>query len=159
MQALRDNQTNSEGLLQLVSFNLADEVFGIDILKVREINRMVDITRVPNSPPYVEGIINLRGRVIPILDLRAKFGLPRKAVDKTTRIIVVEISGSIVGFIVDAVSEVFRIPKNITEPPPDVVAGVDSEYITAVGKLEDRLLILLDLDKVFADCQTAEAAV
>jgi purine-binding chemotaxis protein CheW len=158
MQELRDNQTNSEGLLQLVSFNLADEVFGIDILKVREINRMVDITRVPNSPPYVEGIINLRGRVIPILDLRAKFGLPRKAVDKTTRIIVVEISGSIVGFIVDAVSEVFRILKNITEPPPDVVAGVDSEYITAVGKLEDRLLILLDLDKVFADCQTAETA-
>lgn len=136
-------------LLQLVSFKIGDEEFGVDILKVQEINRMLEVTRVPNAPEYIDGVINLRGKVIPIIDLRRRFGMERKVHDKNTRIVVVELNGKIVGFVVDAVSEVLRIPKSVTEPPPAIVAGIEAEYITAVGKLEDRLLILLDLEKVF----------
>lgn len=145
------SQGKSEELIQLVSFNIGSEEFGVDILKVQEINRMLDVTRVPNGPEYVDGVINLRGKVIPIIDLRRRFQMPRKEHDKNTRIIVVELSGKVVGFVVDAVSEVLRIPKSVTEPPPPIVAGVDAAYITAVGKLEDRLLILLDLEKVLSN--------
>jgi purine-binding chemotaxis protein CheW len=143
-------QDAASELLQLVSFNIGQEEFGVDILKVQEINRMLTVTHVPNSPHYVDGVINLRGKVIPIIDLRTRLGLERKEHDKDTRIIVVELEGKTVGFVVDAVSEVLRIPRNITEPPPVLASGVDSSYITAVGKLEDRLLILLDLDKVLS---------
>ena len=96
------------------------------------------------------GVINLRGKVIPIIDLRRRFGLAFKAPDKNTRIIVIEINSIIVGFVVDAVSEVLRIPTSTVEPPPPVVAGVDSDYVSGVGKLHDRLLILLDLDKLLS---------
>jgi purine-binding chemotaxis protein CheW len=143
------SDANSGGeLLQLVSFKIGDEEFGVDILKVQEINRMVDVTRVPNAPEYVEGVINLRGKVIPIIDLRKRLGLTQKENDKDTRIIVVELNQKVIGFIVDSVSEVLRINKSITEPPPQMVAGIESDYITAIGKLEDRLLILLDLEKI-----------
>ncbi len=143
----RGNGTGEE-LLQLVSFNIGDEEFGVDILQVQEINRMLEVTRVPNAPEYVDGVINLRGKVIPIIDLRRRFGMERKPHDKNTRIVVVELSKQVVGFVVDAVQEVLRIPKSVTEPPPSIAGGVHEEYITAVGKLEDRLLILLDLQKV-----------
>lgn len=138
----------SEELLQLVSFKIGDEEFGVDILKVQEINRMLQVTHVPNAPAYVEGVINLRGKVIPVVDLRQRLGLERKEKDKHTRIIVMELSGKVVGFVVDAVSEVLRIPRSVTEPPPQVAGGMNADYITAVGKLEDRLLTLLDLEKV-----------
>ncbi len=138
----------SDELLQLVSFNIGEEEFGVDILKVQEINRMVDITRVPNAPDYVEGVINLRGKVIPIIDLRHRLNMTQKEVDKDTRIIVVELENKIIGFIVDAVNEVLRINKSITEAPPAMIAGIDAEYITSIGKLEDRLLILLDLERI-----------
>jgi purine-binding chemotaxis protein CheW len=138
-------------LLQLVSFNIGDEEFGVDILKVQEINRMVQVTRVPNTPDYVLGVINLRGKVIPIIDMRNRLGMATKEFDKDTRIVIVEIESKVIGFVVDAVSEVIRINKSITEPPPPMVAGIDSEYITAIGKLEDRLLILLDLRKILTD--------
>jgi len=148
-------QRKSEELLQLVSFNIGGEEFGVDILKVREINRMIEVTRVPNAPEFVDGVINLRGKVIPIIDLRRRFGMARKDHDKNTRIVVVELNGRVIGFVVDAVSEVLRIPKSITEPPPPIVAGVHAEYITAVGKLEDRLLILLDLERILSDGENA----
>ena len=144
-------QAKSEELIQLVSFTIGDEEFGVDILKVQEINRMLAVTRVPNSPEYIDGVINLRGKVIPIIDLRRRFQMERREHDKNTRIVVVELSGKVVGFVVDAVSEVMRIPKSVTEPPPPIVAGIDAEYITAVAKLEDRLLILLDLEKVLVN--------
>ncbi len=135
-------------LLQLVSFNIGSEEFGVDILKVQEINRMVEITRVPQAPPYVEGVINLRGKVIPIVDLRKRFNMEEKEYDKNTRIVVVDISGNIMGMVVDSVSEVLRLPANTIEPPPEIVASINSEYIKGVAKLEDRLLIFLDLSKV-----------
>ena len=122
--------------------------FGVDILKVQEINRMVEITKVPQAPHYVEGVINLRGKVIPIIDLRKRFNLEMKEYDKNTRIVVVDINNNIMGMIVDAVSEVLRLPADTVEPPPELVTGVNSEYIKAVAKLEDRLLIFLDLSKV-----------
>jgi purine-binding chemotaxis protein CheW len=155
-EAVEAKHTGGDELLQLVSFNIGDEEFGVDILQVQEINRMLEVTRVPNAPEYVDGVINLRGKVIPIIDLRRRFGMDRKEHDKHTRIVVVELSGKVVGFVVDAVREVLRIPRGVTEPPPDIAGGKKDEYITGVGKLEDRLLILLDLEKVLG--AVAEAA-
>lgn len=140
----------TEELLQLVSFKIGDAEFGVDILKVQEINKMMELTVVPNTPPFVEGVVNLRGRIIPVLNLRARLGLDVKEYDAETRIIVVEMEDKTIGFIVDEVNEVLRIPKSITEPPPQIVSGVESDYITAIGKLEDRLLILLDLTKILS---------
>ena len=137
----------SDELLQLVSFKIGNEEFGVDILKVQEINRMVEITKVPQTPSYVEGVINLRGKVIPIVDLRKRFNLELKEADKNTRIVVVDIEGSIIGMVVDSVSEVLRLPSDTLEPAPEIVTGVNSEYIKGVAKLEDRLLIFLDLSK------------
>ena len=142
------SQKEQQELLQLVSFKIGDEEFGVDILSVQEINRMSQITKVPNTPEFIEGVINLRGRIIPVIDLRVKLGMTRKDHGKNTRIVVVEIKGQTIGFIVDEVSEVLRISKDITEAPPDMVGGVNSDYITSIGKLEDRLLILLDLEKI-----------
>jgi len=138
-------------LMQLVTFSIGEEEFGVDILKVQEIIRTMEITKVPKAPVFVEGVINLRGKVIPIIDLRRRFGLSSKEHDKHTRIIVIEINNMIVGFVVDSVSEVLRIPAGTVEPPPAVVAGMESEYISGVGKLQDRLLILLDLDRLLSN--------
>ena len=137
-------------LLQLVTFSIGEEEFGVDILKVQEIIRTMEITKIPRTQDFVEGVINLRGKVIPIIDLRQRFGLDSKSHDKDTRIIVIEINMMIVGFVVVAVSEVLRIPASTVEPPPPVVAGLESDYISGVGKLHDRLLILLDLDKLLS---------
>jgi purine-binding chemotaxis protein CheW len=153
MNDLNEQKNDSTELLQLVSFIIGNEEFAVDILYVQEINRMIQITKVPNAPDFVDGVINLRGRVIPVIDLRCKLGMTKKEQDKNTRIIVVEVGGKTVGFIVDAVNEVLRIPKNITEPPPELVSGVNAEFIKAVGKLEDRLLILLDLEKILSASQ------
>ncbi len=142
------NSVGNGDELQLVSFNIGSEEFGVEILKVQEINRMVEITRVPQAPHYVEGVINLRGKVIPIIDLRKRFSLDVKEYDKNTRIVVVDINGNIMGMIVDAVSEVLRLSSSTIEPPPEIVTGVNAEYIKGVAKLEDRLLIFLDLSKV-----------
>lgn len=149
-----ENQTViSEELLQLVSFKLGDAEFGVDILRVQEINKMMDLTVVPNTPSFVEGVVNLRGRIIPVINLRSKLGMPVREYDTETRIIVVELDDKTIGFIVDEVNEVLRIPKSITEQPPQIVSGVDSEYITAIGKLEDRLLILLDLTRILSNAE------
>jgi len=144
-------------LLQLVTFAISEEEFGIDILRVQEIIRIMPITKVPNSPPSVDGVINLRGRVIPVIDLRRRFGMGAKEHDNSTRIIVIEIHGMIIGFVVDGVSEVLRIQSSTVEPPPPVVAGVESEYIKGVGKLDDRLLILLDIDKLLTSEEIRQA--
>jgi purine-binding chemotaxis protein CheW len=151
MSDLTQDKYESIELLQLVSFKIESEEFGIDILNVQEINKMTQITKVPGSPKFVEGVINLRGRVIPVVNLRLKMSLPDKEFDKDTRIIVVDLSGKTIGFLVDSVSEVLRISKNLFEAPPTMVASINSNYITAVGKLEDRLLILLDFEKVLSE--------
>jgi purine-binding chemotaxis protein CheW len=155
--------SNSTGklseLLELVSFKIGNEEFGVDISNVKEIIKMLQITKVPNSPDFVEGVINLRGKVIPVIDLRSRLHMEKRKQDKDTRIIVVELNNSIVGFIVDAVSEVLRIPASITEAPPEMVTGYNSDFIQAVGKLEDRLLILIDLSKVLTSKENEELSV
>jgi purine-binding chemotaxis protein CheW len=139
---------NYKEVLQLVSFKIGNEEFGVDILQVQEINRLVEVTHVPNAPDFVEGVMNLRGRIVPVVNLRKRLGLEKRENDKDTRIVVVEIEGKTIGFIVDSVSEVLRVPKSVVEPPPELISGVDSEYIIGIAKLENRLLILLDLKKV-----------
>jgi purine-binding chemotaxis protein CheW len=134
--------------LQIVTFRVGEEDFSVSILKVQEIIRMSEITKVPRSPEFVEGVINLRGKVIPVIDLSKRFGLIAAERDNDTRTIVVDCGGKVVGLIVDSVTEVLRLSKATVEPPPDIVGGVDSDYISGVGKLDDRLVILLDIDKV-----------
>lgn len=138
-------------LIQLVSFNLDQEEYGVDVLKVREIIRMPVVTRVPNTPHYVEGVINLRGKVIPIISMRKRFGLMEVDSDKQTRIMVMDVEGELMGFIVDAVSEVIRISGSEIQPSPAVVAsGLDQECIAGVINQAERLLVLLDLEKMFS---------
>jgi len=145
--------TSLDELLQLVSFRIGEELYGVDILIVQEINRYTEITKVPQAPDFVEGMMNLRGRVIPIIDLRKRFGMDLKEHDKDTRIVVVDIKSSVLGMIVDSVSEVLRIPSNTVEPAPDIATSVSTEYIRGVAKLEDRLLILLELTSIFSDVE------
>lgn len=142
------------GLLQLVTFHLCDEEFAVDILNIQGINRMVQVTRVPNSPDFVEGIINLRGQVIPIIDLRKRLNMPHKDYNKQTRFIVVEIHKLVTGFIVDSVNEVLRIDRSVTEAPPALIGNVSNEFITGIAKLDDRLITLLDLDKILSFDET-----
>lgn len=140
-----------EQVLQLVTFRLGNEEFGIDIKKVQEINRMIDITKIPNAPSYIEGVVNLRGKIIPIVDLRTKLGFGGAERDKATRIMVVEIEGSVLGFIVDSVSEVLRIADATVEAAPSITGGTDSAYIEGVINLNDRILILLSLNALFSN--------
>jgi purine-binding chemotaxis protein CheW len=140
---------------QLVTFRLDGEEFAIEILKVQEIIRKIDSTRVPNAPAFVEGVINLRGKVVPVICLRKRFGLPDPGEgDALSRIVVVEVGGTVAGLLVDSVSEVLRIPEETIEPPPKLVK-VDSDYVSGVGKLQDRLLMLLDVDKLLSDVEKA----
>lgn len=145
-------RTGDQGeLIQLVSFSLDHEEYGVDVLKVREIIRMPSITRVPNTPQYVEGVINLRGKVIPIINMRRRFGLNELEYDKQTRIMVMDIEGELMGFIVDSVSEVIRISSSEIQPSPAVVtSGIDQECIAGVINQAERLLVLLDLQKMFS---------
>ncbi|QQE13594.1 chemotaxis protein CheW [Planctomycetota bacterium] len=142
----------SEGeLLQLVSFVVGDEEFAVPILSVQEINRMMQITRVPQSPEYVEGVINLRGKIIPVIDLRKRFSMGELKDSSDARIIVVEVANRVIGFTVDRVNEVLRISSDIVDPPPSICSSISTDYIQGVGKLNDRLLIMLNLEKLFAD--------
>ena len=151
------NHSGNEGeLLQLVSFEVGDEEFAVSILSVQEINRIMQITRVPQSPPFVEGVINLRGKIIPVINLRKRFGLPALENSDDVRIIVVEVANRVLGFTVDRVNEVLRISSDIVEPAPSMVSGHNTDYVQGVGKLDDRLLILLNLEKLFTADEIAE---
>jgi purine-binding chemotaxis protein CheW len=143
-------------LLQLVSFSVAAEEYGLDILRVQEIIRTRQLTRVPNLPEYVEGVINLRGKVIPVIALRRRLGLEPAETDKNTRIVVVDVHGQTLGFIVDAVSEVLRISSDTVEPTPRI-GTVEREYISGVGKLDSRLLLMLDLERLMNQAEISAA--
>ena len=142
--------------IQVVSFKLGSEEYGVDIAQVQEINRMVAITHVPRAPQFMEGVINLRGQLIPIIDLRTRFGMPRTEHTKNTRIVVTEIGAKRVGMVVDSVSEVLRLPSDQIEDAPEMITGVDTEYIRGVGKIEDRLIILLDLGRIISGAEKRE---
>lgn len=141
------------GLQQLVSFKLGSEEYGVQIMRVQEIIRVQEITKVPQMPDFIEGVINLRGNVIPVIDLRKRFDMESKSHDDGTRIIVVNVEDRIIGVVVDSVEEVQRIDSAQVDPPPLIVQGIGRDYIQGVCRLENRLLILLDLDKVLAQSE------
>ncbi|MEM1184851.1 MAG: chemotaxis protein CheW [Planctomycetota bacterium] len=148
-QTSTDIDTSGDAQLQLVTFEVNGEEFAVDILAVHEINRMMELTRVPQSPPEVVGVINLRGKIIPVIDLRSRFRMPPGEETDHNRIVVVEVAGRVIGFIVDRVHEVLRVPGTIVDTAPQMVTSIDTDFIAGVGKLDDRLLILLDLPKLF----------
>jgi purine-binding chemotaxis protein CheW len=135
---------------QIVVFELSSEYFGVEIAKVESIIKMQPITQMPHVPVFVEGVTNLRGKVLPVIDLRKRFRLPSQEVDKNSRIIVVSVDQTEVGMIVDAVSEVMSIPEGAVEVAPAITSSVDSAFITGIAKLDNRLVILLDLARVLS---------
>jgi purine-binding chemotaxis protein CheW len=138
--------TYSSNQIQLVVFKLDKEEYGVSILQVQEIKRMTDITRVPHTPDYIKGVINLRGSVLPVIDLKTRLNLPLSEYGDDTRIIIVKVEELCVGIIVDAVSEVMTIESNHIEPAQSVVGGVSTAYLSGVGKLDDRLIILINVE-------------
>ena len=134
--------------LHLVGFRVGRETFGVPIHLVHEIVRVPEITAVPEAPEYIEGVINLRGKIVSVLDLRKRFGEKEIASDRKNRVIVVEMDKKLVGLIVDAASEVLKVPEAEIENPPNVFEEGDLNYVTGVGKLKGRLIILIDLTKV-----------
>ena len=145
---------STDDILQLVTFTLGNEDYAVDILKVQEINRMSEIAKVPNAPSYVEGVINLRGRVIPVISLRQRMGLSDKEKDTKSRIMIVDIQGITLGLVVDSVSEVLRIPLSTVEPTPQMATDISTEFIKGIAKLEDRLIILIDIDRMIEKSET-----
>lgn len=151
-------QQLSGELAHLVCFRLGEEEYGVDIGSVQEINRMMPITRVPRAPAFMKGVVNLRGQLIPIVDLRRRFGMPPVEPTKSTRIVVVEIGHSRVGMVVDGVSEVLKIPVEHIEPAPEMIADVDAGYVKGVGKSGERLIVLLELAPIILGAREADTA-
>jgi purine-binding chemotaxis protein CheW len=147
---MSENKKGS-GEIQLVVFKIGEEEFGVEINQVREIVKLVSITRMPKSPAFIEGVVNLRGQIITVIDLSKRLDLPSAGRSEATRIMVVEIGENIVGMIVDSVSEVLRLSENNIEDTPSLIdTEVHEKYLRGVGKSEDRLLILLDLNEVLS---------
>lgn len=153
---MRTEKETVKTYLKLVGFRLGDEEYAVDILKIKEIKLLMDITRVPKAPGFVEGVINLRGDIVPIIDLRKKLGLEVKPMGEDSRIIIVEIDHKMCGVIVDGVSEVIEIEESKIFPAPPMVKGIDADYLKGVGKQDDRILILLDLDKILTTREKAQ---
>ena len=139
-----------EGIVQLVGFNIADEKFGVNILMVQEIIRSAQVTKVPNSPDFVEGVINLHGNIIPVIDLRKRLNLyGEDSENKQVWMLILNINDSNVGFVVDRVTEVIQVEEDSIEPAPEIiVAGLESQYIDGVCDIDGKLIILLDFDLV-----------
>jgi len=147
----QSEEARSRGHRQLISFVVAEETFGVDVLSVQEIIRPLEITELPHAPDFVEGIINLRGRVLPVVDLRVRFGNPERPEGEERRILVVETAGQTVGFITDAVREVQSVDPDRIEPAPELATGGDAEFVSGVAKQkEGPMLILLDLEEVLS---------
>ena len=155
-----DEKMPKAGLAQFVNFRLRDQEYGVDIGSVREITRVVDISHIPESPSFIEGVTNLRGQIIPVVDLAKQFGLAsQEKLPESARIVVTEVKGQTVGMIVDEVPEVIKIPEENIEPTPELIqTKIRKDYIKGVGKLENRLIVLLDLEKVLAPHELEEVA-
>ncbi len=136
---------------QYVIFKLGNEEYGVDIMKVKEISEFKESTKVPNTPYFVDGIINLRGEIIPIINLKKRFNIEGNNINSDTRIIVININDKNVGFVVDEASQVLRIDEKDIESAPEIIAGVDRQYINGVGKINEKIVILLDLEKILTD--------
>ncbi|HOB21927.1 MAG TPA: chemotaxis protein CheW [Bacillota bacterium] len=147
---MKRKELKQEEMEQLVVFRLGKEEFGVQILQVQEIILLSPITRVPKTPAFVEGVINLRGEIIPVVDLRKRFGLEVGELGEDARIVVVEVEGNLVGMIVDEVTQPLSIPASQIQPPPPLAGGVEAEYLRGIGKLEDRLIVILNLERALS---------
>lgn len=151
--------SKQDGEIQLVIFQLAGEEFGMDISQVREIIRMQDVTPMPKAPKFIEGVINLRGQIIAVMDLASRFGLDRSKVNEKTRIVVTEVQDNTVGLIVDEVPEVLRILEDNIDPTPEMIESqVHADFIRGVGKLEDRIIIILSSDKILTSDEVKQVS-
>ena len=146
------------GQTQFITFQLAEELYGIDILKVEEIQRMkeISLTRVPQVEDFIEGIVNLRGNVIPVVDLRRRFGLEDKEIDKQTRIIVVNINDRSLGFLVDRVNEVIDVDQEAIDDPPEEISRIDSFFIQGIARHEEELVIILEIESILSSNEQEE---
>ena len=143
-----ENKVDVENSINLVTFKLGNKEYAIDIMQAKEIIKMEKITLIPNAPDYVEGVINLRGNIIPIVDLKKRFNLEENDGEKNTGIIIVKIDDVDMGIIIDAISKVVSIATSNIQPPPPMLSGIGQKYIKGVAKLEDKLLVVLDLEKL-----------
>lgn len=143
--------------IQLVGVKLGDEEYAIDVLKISTIIRSIEITIVPRTESYILGVMNLRGKVVPVIDLRVRFNLAKNDFDKATRIIVVNINDENIGFVVDEVTEVMRIKRSMVEPTPPLVGSISQEYILGICKYDSRLIMLLDIDRVINESEANES--
>ncbi len=141
---------------QYVIFKLNREEYGVEISHVQEITEIKSITTVPNTPVFVEGIINLRGKIVPIVSIKKRFDLPQQAEMGEQRIIIINLKDKQVGFIVDDASQVLTLDENQIEKPPELVAGIDRDYIIGIGKVEDKIIVLLDLEKILSEQEQKE---
>jgi purine-binding chemotaxis protein CheW len=143
---------------QIVVLDLGGEAYGVEIGRVEEIIRMQAITRIPNGPSFIEGVTNLRGRVIPVLDLRKRFGLPAADATRRSRIVVGELGDHTVGLVVDGVPEVLQLSSEAVEPPSTLVTSADSAFLRGVAKLDERLILLLDLSRLLSQSEQDDLA-
>jgi purine-binding chemotaxis protein CheW len=137
--------------IQIVVFSIGKEFYGLPIETVQEIVRVPDVTAVPDSPSFFEGVINLRGRIVPVVDLRARLRLPRAERGRATRVLITGNEGRVIGLLVDAVAEVRKLPSDAVEAPPEMIAAVGIEYITGVAKAGGRLIVFLDITKILSN--------
>jgi purine-binding chemotaxis protein CheW len=135
-------------VLQLVGFRNGDEFFGVPINKVREIVRVPEITPVPDMPEFLKGVINLRGRIVAVVDMSKRLGTTGSGLKKTNRVLILEINGCLTGLIVDSVSEIVKLDEGAIEPPPEMISSIGAEYVTGLGRLRDRLFVLLEIEKL-----------
>jgi purine-binding chemotaxis protein CheW len=140
----------------LVIFTLGSENYGVDISEVWEINTMLDITRIPQSPDFIEGVINLRGQIVPVMDLRKRLGLAAKSYDRDTRIMVIQTLGNRLGLIVDSVREVVKVSQDVIEPPSQLTTLIEDNYLRGIAKQENYLIILLDVHRLLNENEQQE---
>jgi purine-binding chemotaxis protein CheW len=143
---------------QFLTFQLGDELYGVDILRVQEIKGYTTVTKIPNTPPHIKGVLNLRGTIVPIVELRTKFGMPTIDYTMFTVIVVVVVKEKIMGLVVDSVSDVLNIDRKDIQPPPQFGAKVDVSFLNGIGKSADKLVALLDMDRLLSDGELQEMA-
>lgn len=142
-----------ETIIQIVAAHLMDEVYGIPIMQVQEIIKIPDITHIPNMPDFIEGVINLRGKIVPIIDLHRRFNLEKVAASEDTRIVVAFVDNQLVGLVVDSVSEVIRLSEDVIDPVPPTISRIGAEYLSGVGKVNSKLIIILNLPRILTDLE------
>ncbi|MFW5971996.1 MAG: chemotaxis protein CheW [Bacillota bacterium] len=152
----KKNKSIQKNELQFIVFSLMGEKFGVDVKQIKQIIPTTEYTHIPNSPEFIRGVINLRGEIIPIVDLRRRLSLDEDEVDDDAKIIIVELQNNSIGMQVDSVSEMIRIYEDDISAPPKIVKGINSQYLKGVGKVNDKLLILIDLNKILTNQEVEE---